>query len=322
MRPAIGPLAALLARLENEPFSSPRLRQIHEALRANGQAASRRLVRFERLLAMELPALLLGLRPQLAVCIEPRMRKVAGDLADWLRCVGEVESLASLANRSRECPHERFPEIVEEGPLFEARELGHPFLPDDRCVRNDVTLDAAQRLLIVSGSNMAGKSTFLRTVGINAVLALCGATVRASRLRLSPLAVGATLRVEDSLLDGRSRFFAEAVRIRQLLDMARGPVPLLFLLDELFQGTNSRDRRVGAEAILSGLLERSAVGIVTTHDLALTEIADCLAPNATNIHFKDQIVDGKLCFDYRVRQGVVPASNALELLRSLGIDVK
>jgi DNA mismatch repair ATPase MutS len=168
---------------------------------------------------------------------------------------------------------------------------------------------------------MSGKSTLLRTVGVNAVLALAGAPVRARRLRLSPLAVGATLRVGDSLREGRSRFFAEALRVRRLLDLAAGPVPLLFLLDEIFQGTNSCDRRAGAEAVLRRLLDRGAVGLVTTHDLALTEIAGLLAPRAANVHFADGFSDGALSFDYRLRPGVVPASNGLAVLRAVGIEV-
>ena len=154
-------------------------------------------------------------------------------------------------------------------------------------VRNDVRLAGDLQLLVVSGSNMSGKSTLLRTVGINAVLALAGAPVRAASLRLSPLAIGATLRIQDSLQEGRSRFYAEITRIRELADIAAGPVPLLFLLDELFHGTNSHDRLSGAAGVLRSLLDRGAIGLITTHDLALTAIADELSPRAANVHFED-----------------------------------
>jgi DNA mismatch repair ATPase MutS len=187
-------------------------------------------------------------------------------------------------------------------------------------VRNDVRLVGGLRVLVVSGSNMSGKSTLLRTVGINAVLALAGGTVRAHRLRLSPLAVGATLRVQDSLQAGRSRFFAEITRVRRLLDLARSG-PLLFLLDEVFQGTNSGDRRQGAEAVVRRLVEAGAVGLVTTHDLALTGIAERLAPRAANVHFEDRYEDGAMTFDYRMRPGVVQSTNGLALMRAVGIDV-
>ena len=176
-------------------------------------------------------------------------------------------------------------------------------------------------MLVISGSNMSGKSTLLRTVGVNAVLALAGAPVRAGRLRITPLAIGATLRIQDSLQAGRSRFFAEITRVRQLVDLSRGPIPLLFLLDELFHGTNSHDRRVGAEAVVGGLLDRGAIGLITTHDLALTAIVDRLAPQAENVHFEDQFEDGIMHFDYRMRPGVVQHSNALALMRAVGLDV-
>ncbi len=189
---------------------------------------------------------------------------------------------------------------VEEGEArFEAEALGHPLVPEARFVRNDVALGGATRVLIVSGSNMSGKSTLLRAVGANAVLALAGAPVRAARLRLSPLALGATLRIQDSLQEGTSRFYAELVRLRDLVRIAEGPVPLLFLLDEILHGTNSHDRRLGAAAVVRGLLERGAIGLVTTHDLALSEVADDPAIRAVNVHFEDRLEDGKMVFDYR-----------------------
>jgi DNA mismatch repair ATPase MutS len=138
---------------------------------------------------------------------------------------------------------------------------------------------------------------------------------------VSVLAVGATLRVQDSLQAGRSRFYAEITRVRQLVRLAEGPRPLLFLLDEVFHGTNSHDRVVGAGAVVRGLIDRGAIGLVTTHDLALAEVADRLAPRAANVHFEDQLVDGTMRFDYRMRPGVVRHSNALALMRAVGLDV-
>jgi DNA mismatch repair ATPase MutS len=190
-------------------------------------------------------------------------------------------------------------------------------------VRNDVRLDDGTRMLVVSGSNMSGKTTLLRTVGINAVLALAGAPVRARSMRLTVLEIGATLRVQDSLQAGESRFYAEISRLREILERAGGSSGrgVLFLLDEIFAGTNSHDRRIGAEAVLRSLIQRDAVGLVTTHDLALAEIADRLAPAAANVHFEDRLEGGRMVFDYRMRPGVVARSNALELMRSVGLDV-
>jgi DNA mismatch repair ATPase MutS len=188
-------------------------------------------------------------------------------------------------------------------------------------VRNDVRLDAQRQMLVVTGSNMSGKSTLLRTVGINAVLALAGAPVRASSLRLSPLAVGASICVHDSLQDGESRFYAEIKRIRQVMDLAKGAVPALFLLDEIFDGTNSAERRTGAEAVVRALLERRAIGLVTSHDLALAEIAESLAPRAQNVHFEDHLEGGRIAFDYLLKVGPVTKGNALGLMRAVGLEV-
>jgi DNA mismatch repair ATPase MutS len=188
-------------------------------------------------------------------------------------------------------------------------------------VPNDVTLGAdAPHVLLVSGSNMSGKSTYLRTVGTNVVLALAGAPVRARRLALTPLHVGATLRIQDSLQAGKSRFYAEITRLKELADLAEGDLPLLFLLDEILHGTNSHDRRIGAEAIVRGLVARGAIGLVTTHDLALTELAGGGALLA-NAHFEDQVRDGEIAFDYTLRPGVVTHSNAIALMRAVGLRV-
>lgn len=166
---------------------------------------------------------------------------------------------------------------------------------------------------------MSGKSTLLRAVGLSAVMAWAGAPAPCLRLRLSPLALGVSIRVLDSLRDGRSLFYAEITRLRKILDLTAGPRPVLFLIDELLHGTNSHDRRIGAEAVLRSLIERGAAGLVTTHDLALAGIADALAPRAANVHFEDQLENGVIRFDYRLRPGVVQRSNALELMRSLGL---
>ena len=186
---------------------------------------------------------------------------------------------------------------------------------------NDVSLVGERRALVVSGSNMSGKSTLLRTLGQSVVLALAGAPVRARRLRLPVLSLGASIRIQDSLLEGRSRFYAEIRRLRQVLDLCDGERPVLFLIDEVLHGTNSHDRGIGAEAIVRGLLDRDALGLVTTHDLALAEMADRLAPKVENVHFEDHLVEGEIAFDYRMRPGVVRKSNALALMRAVGIEV-
>jgi DNA mismatch repair ATPase MutS len=204
---------------------------------------------------------------------------------------------------------------------MEAEGIAHPLLPEDRAVRNSVRIGGELRVLVVSGSNMSGKSTMLRTLGVNAVLAQAGSVVRAESLKLSPLQVGASIRVSDSLQGGVSRFYAEILRLRQILDLTSGPLCVLFLIDEFLHGTNSHDRRIGAEALVTGLVKRGAIGLITTHDLALAAIADALAERAANVHFEDRIEDGKIIFDYRMRPGIVRKSNAIELMRQVGLEI-
>ena len=260
--------------------------------------------------------------PHLAWAIDAWRRKHGDEVRRWLMAIGELEGFGSLAAYRYEHPADPFPELDPSlVAVFEGRDIGHPLLSSARMVRNDVSFAPPTRLFVVSGSNMSGKSTLLRTIGVNTVLALAGAPVRASRLRLSALSVGATLRIQDSLLEGRSRFYAEITRIRELTDATLGDRPLLFLLDELFHGTNSHDRLTGAAGVLRVLLERGAIGLVTTHDLALTAVAEELQPLARNVHFEDRFEHDVLTFDYRLRPGVVRTGNAIPLMRSVGLDV-
>ena len=265
--------------------------------------------------------------PNFALAIERWRQRHGPRISEWIEALAELEALSSLAGYAFENPDAVFPELVpadagasSPGPVIEGEALGHPLLSRAACVANDLHLDGPVRAHVISGSNMSGKSTFLRTVGINVVLALAGAPVRAVRMRVSPVRIGATLRVQDSLQEGASRFWAELVRLRVVSELAKVE-PTLFLLDEIFHGTNSHDRRIGAEALLRSLLAHGAVGLLTTHDLALAEAAEALAPAATNVHFEDQLRDGELHFDYRMREGVVRKSNALALMRSVGLEL-
>jgi hypothetical protein len=323
-------LASVMARVEAEQFVSPRLVELREALKSRGLPPSRWIARLGRL--MEYldsrdnlviksidPFLLWTL--QCACALEIWRERTGPAVRRWLATVGEFEALSSLAGYAYEHPADVFPEFAEASPCYEAEGLSHPLLSDRDAVRNDIRFGGDFRVLIISGPNMAGKSTFVRAVGINAVLAQCGAPVRARRLRLSPLAVGASICVLDSLQGGISRFYAEIRRLKQIVDLTQGPLAVLFLLDEFLQGTNSHDRRMGAEAMVRSLVEQGSIGLVTTHDLALAQIAVGLGPRAANAHFEDRLEEGKLIFDYRLHPGIVETSNALELMRSIGLDV-
>ena len=323
-------LARLLAVLESQRFESPRLVTLRSAIATAGVPASREIARLGRLVEVldarrnQLFAPIsaaLFFTTQIALAIDAWRARCGPALRAWINATAEFEALASLATHAHEHPNDVFPELCDGPPRFEAEALGHPLLPESRCVRNDVRLGDAPRLLLVSGSNMSGKSTLLRSVGVATVLAQAGAPVRAQSLLLSPLAVGASLRVFDSLKDGHSHFYAEIRRLRQVVELITGKIPVLFLLDEILHGTNSHDRRIGAEAVVRNLVARGALGLVTTHDLALAKIADDLGSRAANVHFEDQVQDGVMHFDYRMRPGVVTRSNALALMRAVGLEV-
>jgi len=321
-------LSLVLNRIEQEQFQTEHLQRLRAMLDCEGIAPSRLVGRLNQLVVLldsrrnqffAPIAFILLWEIQLAFVVERWRSKHGHAIAGWLDATAEIEALSSLAGYAYENPEDPFPELSEQTPCYDGLGLGHPLLP--RCVRNDVRLAGEARALVVSGSNMSGKSTLLRTVGINAVLALAGAPVRAESLRLSLLALGASIRISDSLKEGTSRFYAEITRLKQLVNLADGPLPLMFLLDEVLHGTNSHDRRIGAEAVTKGLVQRGAIGLLTTHDLALAHIVDAVAPHAANVHFEDHIENGRMVFDYHLRPGIVRKSNALELMRSIGLEV-
>jgi hypothetical protein len=332
--------ADILQRLEDEKFASPRLQQFVAQLKRGDESASNAIRALARigywidarggLIAkmMELPFLY---TVQVGLAAESWRRKYGRSLRAWVEITGEVEALISLAAYSYEHPADPFPVFVEASdartaqpvaqPIFDGEELGHPLIPAAKCVRNSVRLNGETRVMLVSGSNMSGKSTFLRAAGINAVLAMAGAPVRAKSLRMTPVNLGSSIRRVDSLQENRSSFYTEILRIREVFELTEGRAPVFFLFDELMEGTNSNDRKIGAEGLFRALLERRAVGIVTTHDLALTEITGALSSVVRNVHFQDYVEDEKMRFDHKLRDGVVAKSNALELMRLIGLKV-
>jgi hypothetical protein len=321
----------ILQFVERRAFKSPLLQSVHRRLTEDGDLPSRRVARLAKLLdnwdtvtrnQFVLPfAIVLMVPMHLAFAIDRWRQRDGRRVRAWLDAVGEFEAVCSLSAFAYEHPEYAFPEIVSGPPCVEAEALAHPLLPANRRAANDVRLGSEPALLLVSGSNMSGKSTLMRAVGVNVVLALAGGPVCATRMRVSRVQVATAMRQADSLSEGVSAFYAEIRRLQTIRDLASGPLPVLFLLDEILRGTNSHDRRIGAEAVVRILLERGAVGMVSTHDLALAEIVDRLGPTAANVHFEDQLKDGQVTFDYRLRPGVVPRGNGLVLLRLLGFKV-
>lgn len=351
---ALDLLANVITEIEREPFDDATVTPL------KGHDASRGIARLARIsdwadsrhnVFLRLSEIPILFTLQLAYAAESWRATHGRHLRKWIDAVAEMEALLSIAGYFYEHPGDPFPELIstEEngghgdtergghgGAMFEAVDIAHPLLPRASAVPNSITLSAPSVLrvsvdtspdssvpsvLIVSGSNMSGKSTLMRTVGVNAVLAFAGAPVRARRLMLTPLAIGTCLRHTDSLQEHRSGFYTEALRIRAICDLLEGPLPLLFLFDELLSGTNSKDRRIAAEGVIRTMLEHRAIGMVTTHDLSLTEIAAIFPGQVKNVHLQDTVENGQMQFDYKVRDGVITHSNALELMRMIGLDV-
>ncbi|HEY1731087.1 MAG TPA: mismatch repair protein [Terriglobales bacterium] len=323
-------LSGVLARVEAHTFHSLPLQQLQQQLSSGAVPGSQAIAKLRSLVdlidsrdnlflkALDVP---LMYSVQVAFAAE-RWRHAHGkSVRGWLAAVGEIEALLSLAGYSYEHPADPFPEFRSGPASFTAEQIGHPLIPAATCVRNDVAISGEERVLLVSGSNMSGKSTLLRSVGMNVVLAMAGAPVKATRLVLTPLHVGASIRINDSLREGSSRFYAEIKRLRSIFDFAGGQPPLLFLLDELLQGTNSNDRRIGADGVVHALLKREAIGLISTHDLSLTEIGSSLNGHLHNVHLQDEIENGAMKFDYKLRDGIVTKSNGLELMRIIGLEV-
>jgi len=253
--------------------------------------------------------------------LEAWQRQVGCRARQWFDALGEFEALSSLAALAHDEPDFAFPEVVEDHAVFEASELGHPLLDAATRVANDVTLPGPGSVLLVTGSNMSGKSTLLRAMGLACVMALAGAPVCARRMRIARCALRTSIRVSDSLESGISHFYAELRKLKAVLDATAGDDPVLFLLDEILHGTNSRERQIGAKWLLSELLRIGAVGAASTHDMRLTRLPETLSDRVQLVHFRESIKGGEMTFDYQLRPGPVTAGNALRLMRLVGLDV-
>jgi hypothetical protein len=246
---------------------------------------------------------------------------VGKHLKDWFDVIGWYEAISSLASFAADEPDVHYPELRESETVFRAEGLCHPLLHPGRRVANDVTLPSAGTALLVTGSNMSGKSTLLRAMGISTVLGLSGAPVVARRLELGPLRVATSIRVADSLEQGVSHFLAEVNKLKRVVVSAREHAPVLFLLDEILHGTNSRERQVGARWVLAELLREGAIGAVSTHDEELCRLPPNLMDRVALVHLREGVENGRMTFDYKVYPGPVTSGNALRLMQLVGLDV-
>jgi hypothetical protein len=331
----------ILAAIEKEPFQAPLLREIQGRLLASGLRASEEMAALARIVGFvdarrnELfrfvigPLFMWDLHCERALL---RWRARAGvRLREWLDALGETEALASVGAFAFEHPDFAWPVLAPE-PQLEAKGLAHPLLPASSRVGNDVQLPSPGVALVVTGSNMSGKSTLLRAMGINTVLANAGGPVCAGSMQVGPLRVATSMRVEDSLSHGVSHFYAELARLKRVIDLAKRDTAgaagkdgaVLFLLDEILHGTNSRERVLGASAVVRQLLTAGALGAVSTHDLGITALEQNVGVGGrvTNVHLEEHVEGDKMTFDYVLRPGIVQSSNALRLMRAVGIDVR
>lgn len=326
--------ADLFGMLGAQPFAAPLLRDIQARLAARGLSAAAQMRRFARIMVLAdirswmffFVIQVLTLWNVHVLWLLERWQRDAGvHVADWLAALGETEALIALATLAHDNPGWCFPEVAEGQPLLAAQNLGHPLLPDALRVCNDVSIGPAGRFLLVTGSNMSGKSTLLRAIGVNVSLAQAGGPVCAQALRLPPIELATSMRVQDSLEQGISSFMAELRRLKSVVETAErvraeGEFTLLFLLDEILHGTNTTERQIAARRVIRHLLACGATGAVSTHDLALAD-DPALASASQPVYFTETFEPGPdgpvMCFDYRLRPGIAPSTNALALVRQI-----
>src|SRR3984957_2484360 len=311
-----------LQLLQVQQFSSPKLASLVENARASH--ASRNLLRLERLALVTaqrdkeffaLPSLLAAAGTQLVLAVERWRSRYREQFGDWISIWAEFDALNAIAGYAWEHPAHVFPEAVDAVPILRLRDIGHPLLPASCCVRNNVVLDESRRFWILTGSNMAGKSTLLRAVGMNVVLACAGAPVRAASAQFSLFAICTSISISDSLLDGKSKFLADADRLQKIVGATGAVQAVLVLIDEILSGTNSQDRRVASAAIVRALIAGGAVGIMSTHHPSLTAIADESGLNGLNCCMESDDPEEPLKFDYLVKQGTSRSSSAIAIIR-------
>jgi len=326
--------ALLMEWASGAAFQSPLLRSLQQRLKADNRDGATQLRRLQRLVTLadlRYSSTVYGPVQALSMWnvhvlrgIESWQRGAGRHAREWLAALAEIEALASLAAIAHAEPAWIDPSLHAE-PILTAKGLGHPLLPANR-VANDVEIGPPGSFLLVTGSNMSGKSTLLRSLGVNVILAQAGGPVCATALQMSPLRVGASIRVQDSLEEATSLFMAELKRLKQVIDeAAAGGATYLYLLDEILHGTNSHERRFAVRAVLERLLELNAIGAVSTHDLDLA-VAPELAKAAREVHFRETIINTpegrKMTFDYQMRPGLATTTNALVLLEMVGLAVK
>jgi DNA mismatch repair ATPase MutS len=324
--------ADLFRLVEQEPFTADRLKTLQEEGLTNGRSVGQQLrslarivVDFDRRLNMIMGVILNGLLMWDLQCIlrlERWKKNSARELPGWFAVLGEFEALSSLATYRFNFPESVFPVPVAEGPLIDAESLAHPLIPGEENIPNDILIDQFGQFLLITGSNMAGKSTFLRTVGVSLVLASAGAPVMARKMLFRPMEIYTSMRIRDSLSSRESTFYAELKRLRNIIHAHEQGRPCLILLDEILKGTNSRDKHFGSEMFIKQLIDLNSAGLIATHDLELSKLETEFPGHISNYCFEVQIEKEEFIYDYKLRSGVCKTMNATELMKKMGISIQ
>jgi DNA mismatch repair ATPase MutS len=324
--------AELIRLVEGEKFTSAYLQALQEELRSDGRsvgqkmrALARIVIDFDRRLNMIMGVVLNGLLMWDLQCIlrlERWKRTNARELPGWFAILGEFEALNSLASFRFNVPESVFPIPDQDGPIIRAESLGHPLIIPDENIPNDIRIDHFGQFMLITGSNMAGKSTFLRTVGVNLVLASAGAPVLARRMQFRPVEIFTSMRIRDSLSSRESTFYAELKRLRKIIDIHNQGQQALLLLDEILKGTNSRDKHFGSEMFIRQLIELNSAGLIATHDLELSKLETEFPDHIRNYCFEVKIDNEEFIYDFKLRNGVCQTMNATELMKKMGISIE
>lgn len=324
-------LSASIQLIEETNFKSDYLKQLQNKFKFQNSKASLKLEQLKKILerfdlrynpVVFIPlAIIMQWDLQQAIALEKWKNKYHTDVLNWFNSLGEFEALNSLAILSFNHPGWCFPDIKDEHFYIEGKNIGHPLIENVKCVTNQIHINKTGKLMLVTGSNMAGKSTYLRSIGINTVLAMAGAPVCASSFSISPVQVISSMRITDNLEESTSTFYAELKKLKTVIDKVNDNEKVFILLDEILRGTNSFDRHTGSAALIKQLIKHQAVGIIATHDIELAALKNEFPENILNYHFDVQVSNDELYFDYKLKDGICNSMNASILMKKIGIDI-
>jgi hypothetical protein len=324
-------LSSSIAWIESAAFKSSLLKELQHEFYSKGQKASIIIIQLKKILnRLDYrlnPLVFIPLNTfllwdlQQVLSLEKWKQANRNRTGNWFHALANTEAIASIGNLAANHPQWCFPQLSPEDAVFIATKLGHPFIEMQKRVTNNFSAKGKEQINLVTGSNMGGKSTFLRSVGVNIVLANMGAPVCALQLTLSPMKVMSSMRVSDNLEESTSTFYAELKKLKQIIEAVNQNENVYLLLDEILRGTNSTDRHTGAKALIQQLIHHKAAGIVATHDLELTKLADVFPNNIHNYHFDVQVENDELYFDYKLKRGICRSMNASLLMKKIGIEL-